>query len=52
VAAAVARVVATDLNRQLGPLLAAAGLREVAREPVGLGGAFVAARADREPLSR
>jgi SAM-dependent methyltransferase len=48
VAAAVARVVATDLNRQLGPLLRAAGLREVAREPVGLGGAFVVARAERD----
>ena len=47
VAAAVARAVATDLNRQLGPLFGAAGLREAAREPVGLGGAFVVARADR-----
>ncbi len=47
-AAAVARLIATDLNRQLGPLLRAAGLREVRREPVGLGGAFVVARADRE----
>ena len=46
-AAAVARVLATDLNRQLGPLLDAAGLREVAREPVGLGGAFVVARAEK-----
>lgn len=46
-AAAVARLVATDLNRQLGPLLRAGGLREVRREPVGLGGAFVVARAER-----
>lgn len=46
-AAAVARVIATDLNRQLGPLMAAAGLREVAREPVGLGRTFVVARADK-----
>jgi hypothetical protein len=48
----VARVVATDLNRQLGPLLAAAGLREARREAVGLGGMFVVSRADkraREP---
>lgn len=47
VAAAITRVVATDLNRQLGPLLRAGGLREVACETVGLGGAFVVARADR-----
>jgi hypothetical protein len=47
-AAAVARLLATDLDRQLGPLLRAAGLREVAREAVGLGGAFVVARAERE----
>lgn len=46
-AAAVARLVATELNRQLGPLLRAGGLREVRREPVGLGGAFVVARAER-----
>jgi phosphatidylethanolamine/phosphatidyl-N-methylethanolamine N-methyltransferase len=48
--AAVARVIATDLNRQLGLLLAAAGLREIAREPVGLGGRFVVARAEGRPL--
>ena len=47
VASAIARVIATDLNRQLGPLLAAAGLREVVREPAGFGGTFVVARADR-----
>ncbi len=46
-AAAVARVVATDLNRQLGPLLAAAGFRETRREAVGLGGTFVVASAVR-----
>lgn len=40
----VANVVATRVNRQLGPLAAAAGLRIVAREPTGLGGFFVAAR--------
>ncbi|GAB1341685.1 class I SAM-dependent methyltransferase [Gemmatimonas sp.] len=50
VAAAVARVIATDLNRQLGPLLATAGLREVAREPVGLGGAFVVSRGNKEVM--
>ena len=50
-AAAVARVVATDLNRQLGPLLRAGGLREVRREPVGLAGAFVVARAERKASS-
>ena len=46
-AAVVARAVATDIDRQLGPLLREGGLREVRREPVGLGGAFVVARADR-----
>jgi phosphatidylethanolamine/phosphatidyl-N-methylethanolamine N-methyltransferase len=50
VAAAIARLIATDLNRQLGPLFAAAGLREVAREPLGLGGTFVVARADVPPV--
>lgn len=49
-AAAVARVLATDLNVQLGPLLGAAGLRAVARKPVGLGGTFVVVRAERRPV--
>lgn len=44
---AVASVVATTVNRQLGPLLAGAGLRLVHREAVGLGGLFVAARAEK-----
>lgn len=43
----VAGMVATRLNRRLGPLLDAAGLRETRREPVGLGGTFVVARAER-----
>lgn len=47
VAGAAARIVATDLNRQLGPLLAEGGLTLRAREPAGLGGLFVAARADK-----
>lgn len=46
-AGAIARCVATDLNRKLGPLLEAGGLTLVAREPVGMGGLFVAARADK-----
>jgi hypothetical protein len=46
-AAAVARRLATDLNRQLGLLLRASGLREVHREPAGLGGAFVVALGER-----
>ena len=48
---AVSDVVASDLNRELGPLLSAAGLRLVAYEPVGLGGNFVAARAERLPAA-
>lgn len=43
----VARLVVTDINRRLGPLVAGAGLRLAAREPVGVGGFFVAARADK-----
>ena len=43
---AVSDVVASDLNRELAPILAAAGLRLTAYEPVGLGGNFVAARAE------
>lgn len=46
-AAAVARVVATDLNRQLGPLLESAGLRLERRESVLFGGLFEAALARR-----
>jgi ubiquinone/menaquinone biosynthesis C-methylase UbiE len=41
---AVANVVATTVNRQLGPLADAAGLRVTRSEPVGLGGLFVVAR--------
>ena len=47
---AVARVVATDLNRQLGPLLRGAGLVLERREPALFGGLFEAALA-RKPLS-
>ena len=49
-AGAVARVVATDLNRQLGPLLGGAGLVLERREPALFGGLFEAALA-RKPLS-
>ena len=49
-ASAVARVVATDLTRQLGPLLDAAGLVLERREPTLFGGLFEAALA-RKPLS-
>ncbi|GAB5537110.1 MAG: class I SAM-dependent methyltransferase [Rubricoccaceae bacterium] len=48
-ASAVARVVATDLNRQLGPLLDHAGLVLDHREPVLFGGLFHAALA-RKPI--
>ena len=50
IAGAVARVVATDLNRQLGPLLSGAGLDLERREPALFGGLFEAALA-RKPLS-
>jgi len=43
----VARIAVTDINRRLGPIVEEAGLRIVAREPVGLGGFFVAARVER-----
>ena len=46
-AGALARLVATDLNRQLGPLLREGGLTLRERESAGLGGLFVAARAER-----
>ena len=46
-AGALARLAATDLNRQLGPLLEAGGLRLCALEAVGMGGLFVAARAEK-----
>ena len=46
-AARVASVIATDLNRQLGPLLAVGGLRLHRVESAGLGGLFVVARADK-----
>lgn len=48
---ALASIVATDINRQLGPLLAAGGLTLRALEPAGLGGLFVAARADKAARS-
>ena len=44
-AGAVARVLATDLNRQLGPLLHAAGLALERREPALFGGLFEVALA-------
>lgn len=47
------RVIATDLNRRLGPLLAGAGLDATWREPSVLGGLFVLAGAvkpDSNPL--
>ncbi len=47
VVSAVADVVASDLNRRLEPLIDSAGLVLTAREPVGFGGNFVAARAER-----
>ena len=40
-------VIATTVNRQLGPLAQAAGLRIVHREPTGLGVLFVAARLEK-----
>ena len=46
---AVTNVVATDLNRQLGPLLAAAGLRLRHEEPALLGGLFRVAVAQKPP---
>lgn len=46
-AGALASIVATNLNRQLGPLLVEGGLSLRALEPAGLGGLFVAARADK-----
>jgi ubiquinone/menaquinone biosynthesis C-methylase UbiE len=52
VVSAVADVVASDFNRQLGPLLAAGGLRLVAREAVGLGGNVVVARAEPDAAHR
>ena len=44
---AAANLLASDLNRQLEPLLDAAGLRLAALEPVGFAGNFVAARAEK-----
>lgn len=46
-AGALASVVATNLNRQLGPLLSESGLTLRERESVGVGGLFVAARAEK-----
>jgi ubiquinone/menaquinone biosynthesis C-methylase UbiE len=45
----VANVVATTVNRQLGPIARAAGFRVVTLEATGMGGLFVAARL--EPAS-
>jgi SAM-dependent methyltransferase len=42
-----AGLAATELNRRIGPLLAAAGLEERAREQVGWRGFFVVVRADK-----
>lgn len=50
-AGALARLVATDLNRQLGPLLRESRLTLREREAVGMGGLFVAARADKAAAS-
>ncbi|MGD8710854.1 MAG: SAM-dependent methyltransferase, partial [Ectothiorhodospiraceae bacterium] len=36
----ISRIVATDINRQLGPLLELAGLERVKDEPAGFGGLF------------
>jgi hypothetical protein len=44
-----ARIAATEINRQPRPLIEAAGLRLCARESVGLGGLFIAARAEKPP---
>lgn len=44
----VANVIATRVNRQLGPLARAGGLRVVHREPTGLGVFFMAARLERD----
>lgn len=46
-ASAVAGILATELNRQLGPLVDVAELRLARREPVGLNGAFVVARLEK-----
>lgn len=46
-AGAAAKLVATDLNRELGPLLEAGRFALSAREPAGLGGLFVVARAEK-----
>ena len=50
-AGAVARLVATDLNRQLGPLLEAGGLQLRTREPAVMASFFIAARADKPRAS-
>jgi ubiquinone/menaquinone biosynthesis C-methylase UbiE len=50
-AGALASLVATNLNRQLGPLLVAGELTLRERESVGVGGLFIAARADKAALS-
>lgn len=44
---AITSVVASTINRRLGPLLASAGFIERVREPVGLGGMFIVARGER-----
>lgn len=45
----VAGVVATSVNRQLGPIAEAGGFRVVVRDPTGMGGLFIAARLEPEP---
>lgn len=52
VASAIARVLATDLNVRLGPVVNAAGLTLTRREPAGLKGLFVVARAERGARER
>ena len=51
-ASAVTRILATELNRQLGPLVDAAGLQVARREPVGLNGAFIVARLEKPDRRR
>lgn len=46
---AVASMAFSDINRQLGPILAAADLRLTHQEPAGLGGAYQVALAVRPP---
>lgn len=43
----ITRLLATEINRQLEPLLTHAGLEETVRETIGLRGNFIAVRADK-----